>query len=363
MAEKNYNNSTEEELYTTDGQPSSELRRDLVTGEWVTIAKGRQHRPKDFVPEDKPEFSKDKSSCPFEDPQASGNKPPVLLYKNKKQEDSSNTKEDETEWSLQVIPNKFPAFSLDGECQNITEEGPYLVRDGYGYHEVLITRDHDKHFALLSTEELTEVVRAYQERFIDLKNSDCVKYISIFHNHGIGAGASLTHPHSQITAIPVIPADVHRSLRGSNLYFRRHSETVHNKMVDFELNQGERVVFESEKFVAFCPYISRAAFELRIYPKEQSPYFEDLPDSHLTELAEALGACLRKLNQTLDNPDYNFFLHTAPSDGRDYSHYHWHIEIIPKTAIWAGFELGTGIEISTIEPKQAAQYLNSEEKA
>ena len=67
-----------------------------------------------------------------------------------------------------------------------------------------------------------------------------------------------------------------------------------------------------------------------------------------------------KLYRALDNPDYNFFLHTAPCDGKSYDHYHWHFEILPKTSTWAGFELGTGIEISTIEPEKAAEYLKKQ---
>lgn len=325
---------------------SSELRRDLVTGEWVLIAKGRAKRPHPQNKEVK-ELKTDKDSCPFEDPQASGNAPPVLMYKNKK------------DWSLQIIPNKYPALTHFDGCGDIVQKGEYLVREGRGYHEVIITRDHDKHIALLSNREATEIVRAYHERYKVLKEDKCIRYISIFHNHGKGAGASLAHPHSQLLATPVLPVSIQRSLRGSNLYFRRNGECVHCVMIDWEKQKKERVIFENEDFIVFCPFVSRVAFEVRIFPKKHEAYFEKTLQRQLAKFAEALRVSLRAMYEELDDPDYNFFLHTAPVDNRSYPHYHWHLEIRPKLpgALPAGFELGTGIETSPVEPKKAAKYL------
>lgn len=325
--------------------PPSELRQDLVTDEWVVIATGRAKRPDAYIKKDKPELKQSKKDCPFEDPQASGNAEPLLIYKDKE------------DWSLQVIPNKYPALSHLEGCGGISQKGEYLVHEGNGYHEVIITRDHSRHIALMENEEVSGVVRAYQQRYKKLKKDKCIKYISIFHNHGPDAGASLPHPHSQLIATPVLPVSIQRSLRGSGLYWRRNMKCVHCVMIAYELIDKERVIFENDDFVAFCPFVSRAAFEIRIFPKKHNPYFERMPQRSISKFAEALHASLKSLYETLDNPDYNFFLHTSPTDGRTYPHYHWHFEIIPKTQIWAGFEISTGIEISTIEPMHAAEYL------
>ena len=69
---------------------------------------------------------------------------------------------------------------------------------------------------------------------------------------------------------------------------------------------------------------------------------------------------IRKLYKKLGDLPYNFYLHTAPCDGKKYPYYHWHWTILPKTAIWAGFEIGTRMEISTIEPEKAAEFLRKE---
>ncbi|MEX0870097.1 MAG: galactose-1-phosphate uridylyltransferase [Candidatus Spechtbacterales bacterium] len=330
-----------------DIRPDSELRRDLVTGDWVLVATGRAQRPQLYIKKDKDAFVDGYEDCPFEDPQASGNEKPLLQYKNKQHPD----------WSLQVIPNKYPAFRHQEGCGVIGRQGIFSVREGRGFHEVIITRDHEKHIALLERDDVAEVVRAYQERYIALKDDECVEYISIFHNHGREAGASLPHPHSQLIAIPVTPSDVRRSLRGSNTYFRRNGRCVHCDIISWELDLKERIIYENKDFVAFCPFVSRTAFEIRIFPKKHEPYLSNVALKDLSEFADALRNSLKMLYDVLDDPSYNFFIHTAPVDAREYPNYHWHVEIIPKTAIWAGFELGTGIEISTIEPKAAAEYL------
>jgi UDPglucose--hexose-1-phosphate uridylyltransferase len=323
-------------------QAVSELRRDLVTGNWIVVAKGRGARP--HTGKREKDVEDPIETCPFEDSKASGNADPVLIYK------------DGEKWSLQVIPNKFPAFAGAG-CPVISKVGPYSVQDGLGYHEVIITRDHFAHLALLPKEKVTEVMRAYKERYLSLKKEECVKYISIFHNHGRGAGASLTHPHSQLVAIPILPSDIRRSLSGSSAFYKKHGKCVHCAMLDFEREDKKRIVFENNDFIAICPFISRDAYEVRIFPKTHSAYFEETDEAEISSLSEIFQEVLKSFYKNLENPPYNFYLHTAPIDGERYSEYHWHFEILPKTEIGAGFEMGTGIEIATVEPERAAEIL------
>ena len=132
-------------------------------------------------------------------------------------------------------------------------------------------------------------------------------------------------------------------------------------MIEWEAEHEKRVIFENNNFIAFCPYSSRAAFEVWVMPKKHKPYFERILDQEKVELAEALQHSISQIYKALGDPAYNFYLHTSPCDGKDYPHYHWHIEILPRTSIWAGFELSTGIEISTIQPEVAAEYLRAQE--
>jgi len=124
-----------------------------------------------------------------------------------------------------------------------------------------------------------------------------------------------------------------------------------------DLKDKRRVVFENKEFLVVCPFVSKTAFEMIISPKKHLPYFEKIREEEKKYLAEAFKAALSKLYKALGDPAYNFYLHSAPSDGKKYDFYHWHFTILPKTQTWAGFELCTGIEISTIEPEKAADYL------
>jgi len=327
------------------GGSISELRRDLVSGDWVVIATGRAKRPDDFAKLEKPIFLQPRDKCPFEEffPLA------LAVY--------GEDHKPEKDWLVQVIPNKFPAFGK-GICAVMFKEGIYEWGEGVGFHEIVITRDHTKSLAAMSDQGVGQVIRAYQDRYLALHNSGCVEYISIFYNHGREAGASISHPHSQLIAIPVIPPDVARSLRGSAEYFKKEKKCVHCAILKYEIKEKSRIVYENDDAVVLTPFASKTAFEMRIFPKKHQPQFELISEEERWSIGNALRVCLAKLYRGLKNPDFNFFLHTAPTRNlKKYGHYHWHFEVIPKTAIWAGFEIGTGIEISTIAPENAAEFL------
>ncbi len=337
---------------TARHQTISEIRQDVVSGDWVVIATGRAKRPHAFIREAEKRWYQPRKGCPFENPQKSGNDNPFLVLP------PPLAKKD---WFLQVFPNKFPAFSPSYVCPIPATYGPYTRLDGVGFHEVIVTHDHNRSIAEFSDKEAELLIRAYQERYLALMNEACVDYISIFHNHGKEAGASLYHPHSQLIAIPVIPGDVRDSLTGAEQYFKKNKHCVHCAMIDFELKAQERIIYENEEFFAVCPYTSRSAFEVVVSPKIHSANFELMSGGSRKLFARALRVSLHKLFKGLNNPDYNYFIHTAPADGKNnYRYYHWHVEILPKTAIWAGFEIATGIEISAIRPEDAAAFLRKQ---
>ncbi|MBI2055784.1 MAG: DUF4921 family protein [Candidatus Sungbacteria bacterium] len=326
----------------------SELRQDIVSGDWVVIATGRAKRPQDFLKSKRKPFNQPKTACPFE----AMEKEPLLFYSHDGKNDSEN-------WWVEAIPNKFPAFGK-GVCETYEKKGPYKKKEGVGFHEVVVTRDHDRPLATMTEEEIELVIRVFQERYLALQAQPCIEYISIFQNQGASSGASLSHPHAQIIAIPVVPPDIGRSLRGSVTYFQEHNACVHCAVIEYEVSIKERIIYENEQMVVLSPYATKSAFEMRILPKQHNARFETTVLKDRFALADALRNALGKLYKGLDDPDYNFFLHTAPVFGvEEYRHYHWHIEILPKTSIWAGFEIGTGIEISAVTPEAAAAFLRN----
>ncbi len=343
----------------------SELRRDLVSGEWVVIATNREFRPH-LIKRSKIK-PPSKSVCPFEDPQKSGHGKPLLALDRNGDEIKLSASSSlpvrqagklkaKTDWFLQVVPNKFPIVDK-GDCSREHREGPFVWKDGVGFHEVVIYRDHIKHPAFFSYEELETMILGYEKRYLALSRGDCAKYVLIYHNHGPEAGASVFHPHSQIVALPVIPPDVSRSIEGSGEYFKKHGRCVHCDMIAWEKKAKTRVVFENQEMIAFCPFASKVSFEVRIFPKKHENTFENIDAEQRKDLAEAFKNILQKVAKGLRDPSYNFFIHTAPTEAKQFKHYHWHIEILPRTSIWAGVELGTGVEVSSVAPEAAAEYL------
>ena len=329
----------------------SELRQDLVTGDWVVIADNRGKRPnknKEMEPAWKKEDIPSEKNCLFCNPEKTGQEPDVLMYV-----DSND------EWTTRIFPNKYPAFKPLKKNRKIKhlEEGPYFLMDGVGYHDLIVTRDHNRQMGQMEMEEVAEVLDAYQTRYLELMNKKFVRYIEIFHNYGKAAGGSIYHPHSQLMAIPVISPYINGELRGAEQYEKERGECVYCTMLKEEQKIKKRIVYENDDFIAFCPFASRRAYEVWVMPKKHQPYFERLTDEEKLSAGEVLKEVLGRIEKKLNGVAYNFYLHTSPCDGRDYHSFHWHFEILPKTSIWAGFELSTGIEINAVSPEKASEEL------
>ncbi|MFH1451080.1 MAG: galactose-1-phosphate uridylyltransferase [bacterium] len=331
----------------------SELRFDLASEDWVIIATGRGKRPEVFRREKRASEEVSPKKCPFCQVELQA-KPSLVFAGGKRIPLNGGTPDN---WSTVIVPNKYPALIPSYEINTRIEGNLYQTMNAVGFHEVVVTREHDQSIALLSPQRVKEIFDAYQERYKELKKEHFVNYISIFHNHGKEAGASISHPHSQIITIPLIDTDLKKSLSNSKKYFRANKKCIYCVMDQWEMKVRSRIVFENEEFLAVCPFASKTAFEVIISPKKHIARFEDIDEKGKLLLAEAFQDVMKKLYNGLNDPAYNFYLHTAPCDGKNYSFYHWHWTILPKTSTWAGFEIGTQIEISTIEPEQAAEFL------
>jgi len=184
-----------------------------------------------------------------------------------------------------------------------------------------------------------------------------INLITIFRNHGPRAGTSLEHPHSQIIATPIVPPHVRYPLEQAVLHFDNVGRCVYCDMIEEERKQKERLIFDTDNFLAFSPYAARTPFETRIYPKRHMTVFSQISDGEIEDLAWVLRNVLLKLHVCLNNPDYNYIIRSAPV-GEDNARYlHWYMVIIPKITTRAGFEIGSGIYINSVPPEDCARYL------
>jgi UDPglucose--hexose-1-phosphate uridylyltransferase len=324
----------------------SEFRQDLVSGDWIVMAPERGKRPHDLIKKKKNRRPSPKTECPFENLQLSGNWPPLLSSPS------------DANWRAVIVPNKYPALMHSEPCPQMFHQGPYAMVAGIGHHDLVITRDHDKNFAHMSLSQILATLELIQQRFFMLHHDRCLVYSSVFSNWGPLAGASFYHPHMQMLTLPIIPPDVGHSLRGSERYWRDHHRCVHCVMTAYEKKEKVRIIEETKDAIVVAPFVSRSPYEVRIFPKTHEPYFEKASRATLRSTAAMLQSTLRRFEKFLGDPDVNFFIHTAPIQSqRSYTFYHWHIEVLPKIAISAGFELSTGVDINTVQPELTALVL------
>ncbi len=332
----------------------AELRYDVASKDWVVIASGRAKRPETFKSKERQEKS-DPEDCPFCKKETYSQLVEVFNQGEKLATDILPK-----EWTTVSIPNKFPAFIPAKKLDEKEEGGLYKKVNAVGYHEVIITKDHYKSLGQLSLKKVSEVLTVYKNRYLDLMDRTHVNHISIFHNHGKEAGASIDHPHSQLITTPLIDKDLSLSLKNSKEYKQEKGSCLYCDMQKWEIKKDERVVYQNDEFLVLCPFASKVAFQMIVTPKRHFSNFEKINEKQLTLLADAFKEALSKLYEGLNNPAYNFYLHTAPCDGKNYDHYHWHWTIFPKTSVFmGGFELGSQMEISTIKPEDAAKHLKN----
>lgn len=336
----------------------SELRFDVASEDWVVIATGRAKRPDRFKKETKKIERTPPEDCPF--CKINTQEPATLVFVDGEKIEFKKGKKVPDNWTTVSIPNKYPAFMPEGEVKEVNEGPVYKKMDAVGFHEVVVTRDHDKPMGALPLKKVKELIEVYHSRYKEMAKEPFVKYVAIFQNHGPEAGASIYHPHSQIISTPLIDTDLKTALSNSKNYYEENGKCVYCEMMKWEEKAKERIVFENEEFMVLCPFASKIAFEMIITPKEHGARFRALKEKQKQPLAEAFKEALGRLYKGLGNPSYNFYLHSAPCDEGGHPYYHWHWTILPRTAIHAGFELGAEMEISVIEPEKAADYLRKQ---
>ena len=325
-----------------------ELRKDPVTERWVIIATDRARRPSDFVRHKAASINR--QFCPF-CPGNEGKTPPEVLAHR------DGTGANQTGWSLRVVPNKFPVLEIHGDL-NREGEGLFDKMEGIGAHEVVIeSTDHDTTLADMPERQVEKVLWAFRERMLDLKRDKRLQYVLLFKNQGAAAGASLSHPHSQLIALPVVPKRVIEEVDGAKNYFDYKERCVFCDIMRQESKAAVRVVTETDRYLVIEPYAARFPFETWILPRVHQSHFEDIDAAQLENLAWVLRSTLRKLDKVLERPAYNFVVHTAPLQEPHMQHFHWHMEIMPKLTNVAGFEWGTGFYINPTPPEESAQFL------
>lgn len=263
------------------------------------------------------------------------------------------------DWGVRVISNRYPAVTPVGDVDALRATHA-LSAAALGVHDVIVEApQHATSMTSLSAGQFRLIARAYRQRLRTIRDAGQAVHASVFKNNGAGAGASLEHVHSQLIATSFVTAAVAQESAQAERHFAATSRCYFCDLMQHELHSRERLVFETDDFVCWCPFASRYASEMWLLPRRHRACFEQLDDAELDAFAAALRDCLRRLDRALPDVAFNFVIHSAEFAAASSLHFHWHLEILPRVMGLAGFELGAGCPINIMLPEVAAAALRA----
>ncbi|HEX6310386.1 MAG TPA: DUF4921 family protein [Acidimicrobiia bacterium] len=305
----------------------SQLRRDELSGRWVLLAPGRAARPHTF--ENPAPAPAAKPGCPF----CPGNEretPPELYRTGEGDPDTPG-------WRVRVVPNLYPIVGGDGGA------------GVGGAHEVVIfTTDHRRSFGLLTDEEAIEAFTVLRERVRHHLADGCA-YVQAAVNHRPAAGASIEHPHAQVIALDFVPPAVTAELER----VERAGDDLVAAAAAIAPDRGLAVV--EGPAPAWCPEASSAPYEMRVAHRSTRARVDEATDAEVAVVARATRDAVAGLTTVTGDAAYNLVVHTAPPGPVGF--FHWYVEVRPRLAVPAGFELGTGVDVNVVAPADAAAQL------
>lgn len=351
----------------------NELRQNVLTGRWIAVAPNRGERPVRWPGPYLEGPGVRAPACPFcpghEEELAS-----VLVEVKDERQPG---------WRLRVVPNRYPAFTNDaarGEWVDpqLAEAGrsaacgltlgsdvPVRISGAVpavGYQEVIIeTPQHVRDLPDMRPEELSEVIEMYHRRYLAVSESAPWCRVFLFRNRGRAAGTSIEHPHTQLVAMTAIPPEVRvREIR-MLAYHNDHGRCLLCALSEVEPGWTERLVLETDHFQAFVPWAAEVACEVWIVPRRHQAEFGETTRQEREALADVLGEVLRRLRHRAGDPPYNFMIHSPRRSRSGSPAFHWFLQIRPRTAQVAGFELASGVSINASSPERDAATLRGEE--
>jgi UDPglucose--hexose-1-phosphate uridylyltransferase len=326
------------------------LRFDVTTEDWVVFSRQRSDRPREHpTRSDAPPRSVPVQNCPFCPGNEAETTPAV---------DVEPDPDDAERWLVRVFPNKYPALRPDVPRTRDRKMPLFRQMGGRGVHEVVVcSPDHAWPIARLPEQQITALLRVLQRRHRVLGADPELEVVQIFENHGPRAGSSLPHPHLQIIAAPIVPRLIRLKYEVAAEYYHAQGVSLYEDLCQGELDAKDRIILETNDFIAFAPFASRVPYETWIVPREPKPSFGLADPSCLPGLARALRELLQRMQVALGDPAYNLTFFGAPRRHIDEPDFVWHIEVLPRLEIAAGFEFATGMAINSVLPEVAADAL------
>lgn len=309
----------------------SELRWNPVLEEWVITATSRQKRPQ--MPD----------ACPL--------CPGVLEIPH--------------DYDIVAFENKFPSLHRNPPVPDEEGDELYKVREAKGICEVVVySSRHEGSLAEQDLQDIYNLIRVWKDRYEEIGAHDYIDYVFIFENKGEVIGVTLSHPHGQIYSFPYIPPKIQTQLDSSSKYKEEKGRCLFCDILKKEKEDGRRIVTENDRFTAFIPFYARYPYEVHIYTKKHLLSLTEFDDEHQKDFAKILKTVLMKFDNLFGfSFPYMMVMIQEPTDGKDHSYFHFHVEFYPphrskdKIKYLAGCETGAGSFINGTAAENAAQEL------
>ena len=327
-------------------------RYNILTGEWILVSPHRTKRPwqgktEENNTESKPVYDTGCFLCP-------GN-------------ERSNGELNPDYKEPYTFINDFSSLLPDSPKLEF-EEGLLKAESEIGVCKVIcFSPDHSLTLPLMETEAITKVVQTWKKEYADLGSKDDINYVQIFENKGAIMGCSNPHPHGQIWSQSSIPTEVNKKSEKFKEYWNKNKTSILSDYLSQELKSGERILDENDHFVALIPYWAVWPFEAMIIPKKHLQHIGQLNEQEEYSFAEIIKKLTIKYDNLFQTSfPYSSGIHQAPTDGKNYPEWHFHMSFYPPLLrsatvkkFMVGYEMFAGPQ-RDITAEQAAKMLNDQ---
>jgi UDPglucose--hexose-1-phosphate uridylyltransferase len=329
----------------------------VFTGSWVIVEQTDVLLPSDFQFS---RFTRDTTLCPFCEGHEASTPPEIFAIRQ------NGSCANSPGWSVRVVPNARLRLKIEGDLGR-RPNGFHDLMNGIGADEIIVeTPRHELSLHEMPAGEIAQVLQTFIARIQDLENDRRMRYVLIFKNHGVEAGArSITHSISQLMALPITPRVIKSKLMAAREYYAMKDRCLYCDVLYQELNDRKRVIIENDDFVVLAPFASRSPFEVWVLPKFHSSAFCVTTWSQIQNMATILRDILQRLDKALGGPPYNLSLQNRPflrprggywkTIDEDF---HWHIEILPQVIGMTGFERASSFFYNPVPPELAVRCLS-----